>query len=122
MLKKALFLLAIAALLLGCAQVKKEEKGVQVPNPAAVYCVKLGYNYTIVNSAKGQYGVCHFPDGSSCDAWKFYRGECGRRFTYCETHGGNLSCGGNGSCMCTLPNGEKKSEIKLFEENVLKKS
>ncbi|MFH2072057.1 MAG: DUF333 domain-containing protein [Actinomycetota bacterium] len=24
----------------------------------------------------GTYGVCVFPDGSECDEWAFYRGEC----------------------------------------------
>ncbi|MBU1866793.1 MAG: DUF333 domain-containing protein, partial [Actinobacteria bacterium] len=24
----------------------------------------------------GTYGVCVFPDGSECDEWAFFRGEC----------------------------------------------
>ncbi|MDD5769155.1 MAG: DUF333 domain-containing protein, partial [Methanothrix sp.] len=37
-------------------------------NPAADYCSNQGYEYSN--------GRCVFPDGSSCDAWEFYRGEC----------------------------------------------
>ena len=52
--------------------------GVQVtpsmPNPAAVYCKDLGYKYEIKD------GVCIFPDGSECDGWAFYRGECGKKW------------------------------------------
>jgi len=60
--------------------------GVQVtpsmPNPAAVYCKDLGYKYEIREDpkTKGQYGVCIFPDGSECDGWAFYRGECGKKW------------------------------------------
>ncbi len=52
------------------------------PNPAAVYCADLGY--TLAE------GACGFPDGSSCESWSFYRGECGARWSYCETHGGRV--------------------------------
>jgi len=51
---------------------------VGLPNPAAVYCEEQGYTLEIrTNSDGGQYGVCIFPDGSDCDEWAFYRGECG---------------------------------------------
>lgn len=49
----------------------------QLANPAAVYCREQGYTLEIRTDADGgQYGVCIFPDGSECDAWAFYRGEC----------------------------------------------
>jgi putative hemolysin len=47
-------------------------------NPASVHCQDQGYTLEIHTAEDGgQYGVCVFPDGSQCDEWAFYRGECG---------------------------------------------
>jgi putative hemolysin len=49
-----------------------------LPNPASAYCREQGGNlFVITASDDSQYGVCIFPDGSACDEWDFYRGECG---------------------------------------------
>jgi putative hemolysin len=49
-----------------------------MPNPASVYCEQQGNKLEIVTAADGsQSGVCIFPDGSTCDEWAHYRGECG---------------------------------------------
>jgi putative hemolysin len=49
-----------------------------LPNPASVYCEEHGSSLEIRSAANGgQYGVCIFPDGSECEEWAFYRGECG---------------------------------------------
>jgi fructose-specific phosphotransferase system component IIB len=49
-----------------------------MPNPASVYCAQQGYTSEIRTTADGsQSGVCIFPDGSECDEWAYYRGECG---------------------------------------------
>jgi len=49
----------------------------QLPNPASVYCEEQGGTSEIVTAADGsQSGVCHFPDGSVCDEWAFFQGEC----------------------------------------------
>lgn len=49
----------------------------ELPNPASVYCEEQGYRAEIrTDDEGGQYGVCIFPDGSECDEWAFYRGEC----------------------------------------------
>jgi putative hemolysin len=51
---------------------------VGLPNPAAVYCEEQGGRVEIRTDADGgQYGICIFADGSECDEWAFYRGECG---------------------------------------------
>jgi putative hemolysin len=48
-----------------------------VPNPSAVYCKECGGTIEIREDPKGgQYGVCVFPDGSECDSWDLYRGDC----------------------------------------------
>jgi putative hemolysin len=49
-----------------------------MPNPASVYCMQQGNELEIRTAADGrQSGVCVFPDGSTCDEWAYYRGECG---------------------------------------------
>ena len=48
-------------------------------NPASLYCEQNGNKLEIVTAADGsQSGICIFPDGSSCDEWAYYRGECGQ--------------------------------------------
>ena len=49
-----------------------------MPNPASVYCEQNGNTLEIQTAADGsQSGMCIFPDGSTCDEWAYYRGECG---------------------------------------------
>jgi putative hemolysin len=51
---------------------------VNMPNPASVYCTQQGNKLEIRTAADGsQSGVCVFPDGSTCDEWAYFRGECG---------------------------------------------
>jgi Tol biopolymer transport system component len=47
-----------------------------MPNPASKFCVEQGYRSEIRDEAGGQVGYCLFPDGSECEEWAFYRGEC----------------------------------------------
>jgi putative hemolysin len=49
-----------------------------MPNPASVYCTQQGNRLEIRTAADGsQTGICVFTDGSTCDEWAFFRGECG---------------------------------------------
>jgi hypothetical protein len=49
-----------------------------MPNPASVYCEQNGNTLEIRTADDGsQYGICVFPDGSTCDEWDYFRGECG---------------------------------------------
>jgi putative hemolysin len=51
---------------------------VNMPNPASVYCTQKGNKLEIRTAADGsQNGICVFPDGSTCDEWAYFRGECG---------------------------------------------
>jgi len=51
---------------------------VSIPNPASVHCEQEGNILEIRTAADGsQNGICIFPDGSTCDEWAYYRGECG---------------------------------------------
>lgn len=48
-----------------------------MPNPASAYCVEQGFKSEIRTAAGGsQAGYCIFPDGSECDEWAYFRGEC----------------------------------------------
>lgn len=49
-----------------------------MPNPASAYCADQGFKSEIRTAADGsQSGYCIFPDGSECDEWAYFRGECG---------------------------------------------
>jgi len=49
-----------------------------MPNPASAYCIEQGFTSEIRTAADGsQVGSCIFPDGSECDEWAYFRGECG---------------------------------------------
>jgi putative hemolysin len=51
--------------------------GAGMPNPASVFCEDHGGKLDIRTDASGgQAGVCIFPDGSECDEWAYYHGEC----------------------------------------------
>lgn len=46
-------------------------------NPASVKCVEDGGTSSIQTKSDGsQYSNCNFPDGSACEEWAYYRGEC----------------------------------------------
>ena len=48
-----------------------------IANPASTYCAEQGGTSEIRTAEDGsQSGVCSFPDGSECEEWAFFRGEC----------------------------------------------
>ena len=49
---------------------------VGMPNPASVYCADQGYKLEIRTEAGGEVGYCLFEDGSECEEWAFFRGDC----------------------------------------------
>lgn len=76
---KRVFFVAMAALVLllaACAPPAEQEPDAGLANPASVYCEEQGGTVEIRESAAGEYGVCMFEDGSECDEWAFFRGEC----------------------------------------------
>jgi putative hemolysin len=49
-----------------------------LPNPASVYCEANGGRLEFRTDDAGNVaGICVFPNGSECDEWAYYRGECG---------------------------------------------
>ncbi len=50
---------------------------VEMANPASGYCVQNGGRDELRADATGAVaGICVFPDGSECDEWAYFRGEC----------------------------------------------
>jgi putative hemolysin len=48
-----------------------------MPNPASVYCEANGGKLELRQDAAGAVaGICVFPNGSECEEWAYYRGEC----------------------------------------------
>ncbi|MEW5742576.1 MAG: DUF333 domain-containing protein [Myxococcota bacterium] len=92
--------------------------GGQVPNPAQDYCTRLGYAVEAVSSPVGESSDCVFPTGDRCEAFAFFRGECGAAWTKCAQHGGTVSAesfdGGTWTgavSRCTLPSGATCDEV-----------
>jgi putative hemolysin len=49
-----------------------------LPNPASEFCEANGGTLEIRTAADGsQTGACVFADGSECEEWAYFRGECG---------------------------------------------
>jgi putative hemolysin len=71
-----LTLILSAVIVSGCGTTTAEPT-IGLANPAAVYCEEQGYTLEMRTDADGgQHSVCIFPDGSECEEWAFYRGEC----------------------------------------------
>jgi putative hemolysin len=66
-----------ASVLTACCAPPAEESG--LANPASVHCEEQGYTLEMRTDENGTYGVCIFPDGTECEEWAYYRGECGPR-------------------------------------------
>jgi putative hemolysin len=73
---KNIFTFVIILMVLTACAAPKTQAG--MPNPASDYCQQTGNKLEIRTAADGsQNGICIFPDGSACDEWAYYRGECG---------------------------------------------
>jgi putative hemolysin len=60
-----------------CSVTPGKSRNTQIANPASVKCTNEGNKLEIrTDETGGQYGVCIFSDGSECEEWKHFRGEC----------------------------------------------
>lgn len=79
-----IFSLLLAGLLAACTAANDglepalpDSGSASLPNPASAYCTAQGGNLEIRTDADGaQSGVCVFADGSECEEWAYFRGEC----------------------------------------------
>lgn len=80
---KTLALLAVLAtstmLLAWCNNTNNESEVVEpeeVLNEAWQYCVDNWWTHQIVTSETAVYGECTLPDGTVCEEWEYFNGEC----------------------------------------------
>lgn len=76
---RTLILISVFVIVLypGCAPpgpVGEPEIG--MANPASVHCEDQGGRLEIRDEENGQVGYCTFQDGSECEEWAFFNGEC----------------------------------------------
>ena len=73
-----LFIVTSFVLLASCgSQHATATPNADMPNPASVYCEEHGGTVDLRQDASGGVaGICVFPDGSECDEWAYFRGEC----------------------------------------------
>ena len=109
------------------------ESPLDMPNPASKFCRDQGYQLEMRTDASGTTGYCVFPDGSECEEWAFYRGECGPADTtfesplglpnpasqYCEERGYELEmrtdASGTGG-YCIFPDGTECEEWAFYRD------
>lgn len=53
-----------------------EPTGAELANPASVYCDEQGGTVDLREGEGGTAGFCVFADGSECEEWAYFRGEC----------------------------------------------
>lgn len=141
-MKNKFLLLVVCLLLAGCIQIDTQTEGTQqpetptaqsnmdtLPNPASAYCEQQGYKIEIRTADDGsQSGVCIFADGSDCDEWAYYRGECAPTpgnsnlpnpaSVFCEQQGFKLEIrtapDGSQTGFCKFPDGSECDEWAYF--------
>lgn len=104
-----------------------------MPNPASVFCEENGGQVKLRTDETGAVaGVCILPDGSKCDEWEYYRGDCrpGEASTggavglpnlasvFCEENGGNIELRtdetGAVAGVCVFPGGSECDEWEFY--------
>lgn len=120
-----MLLLLSALLLSACGETPPAATpGAGLPNPASVYCEAQGGTLELVTYADGsQGGLCRFPDGTACEEWAYFRGECAPgqatpppavglanpASVYCAEQGGTeetiTAADGSQSGLCHFPDG-----------------
>jgi len=109
-----------------------------LPNPASVYCEENSGTLEIrTDDSGGQVGYCMFEDGSECEEWAFYRGDCkpgdsleenvglpNPASVYCEENGGILEIreddSGGQVGICVFPDGSECEEWAFYREECQK--
>lgn len=109
---------ALAALIVaGCQPSPPTPGPVGIANPASVYCGQAGYTLEIREDEDGaQFGVCVFPDGTECEEWAFFQGECGQDKTACAQQGHTVEVR-DGAMTCVFADGSSCPEFDFAQGN-----
>lgn len=134
-MKYSVWFIVIAMLVMSaCAPVTPTaQPPANMANPASVFCADNGGTVEIRKDAQGgEHGVCIFADGSECEEWAFFRGECSPgkpaggqssgianpASVFCGEHGGTLEirkdAQGNEYGVCTFADGSVCEEWAFF--------
>ncbi len=72
-----LFIMALFAMTACTAPLLTEtDSATNMANPASTHCVDQGFELEIRSEDGGEVGYCIFEDGTECEEWAFFRGEC----------------------------------------------
>lgn len=88
---------------------RRVRSSVGMVNPASTNCISCGGQSLIWKSPAGEYGVCVFPDGTACEEWALFHGECSKGQSSLE----EMTCRLAGGVyypdekICELPDGSK---------------
>jgi putative hemolysin len=80
--KKIITIISLVVIVLGILYLtnyKKEslkDSEVQIANPASTFCIESGGTLEIVETPESQMGNCTLPNGTVCEEWALFRGEC----------------------------------------------
>ncbi len=81
---------------------EKLEEQAQIANPASVYCKEQGGELDMRETPEGTIGYCLLPDGTECEEWAYFRGECPKKEETqpraCRSEG--EFCGGIAGIIC----------------------
>jgi len=93
-----------------------------IPNPSAVYCEELGYEYTIESTPQGERGLCKLPNGEVVSAWDFLKGKVAQEYSYCSQQGYEIKtvrdpeiCSQFGTVECAVCALEDGTEVEVTE-------
>lgn len=123
----SMVLVIMLAIQAGCQQVKTGETsgvvdevgtategpGLNMANPAAVYCEALGYTLEPRENEAGMDADCVFPDGSECLQWDFLAGRCGNEHSFCSVQGGEIKDVGTNIADCVFEDGSTCDEFSF---------
>jgi len=71
-----LILMMLAVVAACTVQAPPQIEAPDMANPASEHCVDEGGRLEIRDTSGGQVGYCIFPDGSECEEWAHFKGEC----------------------------------------------
>lgn len=103
-------IIIVGIIAFGCST--ENADNAQLANPASSHCIEKDGSLEIVDTDDGQIGICTLSDGTRCEEWAFYRGECPKTCDPCPEYvmpgpefcpNGAISQGIPNDCGCAGP-------------------